>query len=125
MPGLCLTLLMIALPVYYHMRQNFHRTDLNDSIAQLIPTSNSQTYTNKLQEEEKDNKPIDETDALPKFETGSFANCTQDHATSTTQQQLRKTRDNHPDGGTVIISCREIMYRALQEKRLRICLVRG
>eukprot|EP00559_Dactyliosolen_fragilissimus_P001059 CAMPEP_0184859920 /NCGR_PEP_ID=MMETSP0580-20130426/4872_1 /TAXON_ID=1118495 /ORGANISM="Dactyliosolen fragilissimus" /LENGTH=440 /DNA_ID=CAMNT_0027356803 /DNA_START=171 /DNA_END=1493 /DNA_ORIENTATION=+ len=43
--------------------------------------------------------------------TGSFANCTLDHATST-KPGSSKPFDTHPDSGMVVVSCREIWFRA-------------
>ena len=45
------------------------------------------------------------------FETGSFSNCTSDMVTSTPLSDY-KPIPNHPDASKVIISCREIHFRA-------------
>ncbi len=47
----------------------------------------------------------------PEYQTGSFANCTYDMATSTPPSRTKPV-SSHPDASVVYISCREIHFRA-------------
>lgn len=74
-------------------------------------------YEDEATSRDGDKKPIVvkgkkyEKKRKPMSLTGAWSNCTIDHATST-QSGTSKALDTHPDSGVVIISCREISYRA-------------
>lgn len=82
------------------------------STAQDEPLYYYYYYYDQL--DENGNPRVVKGKELDKFKkTGSFANCNEGHATSTKHDDPKKDAiDNHPESGTVVVSCRQIHYRA-------------